>query len=351
MNNILQKSGPFMVSVVVPCNHDFGDLKTLLFEITKGTLVPNEIIVVNSNPKSIIYDKDDYNEQVINEESVLFDRFRVLGIKLIIINKLNVFPGDARNIGIKNTTGEIIAFLDVKTIPTCYWLKKACDSLKNKNIQGVWGSTIYKADSYVSSIILDAIYGRKPLRSIPGTVMKKECLSVIGQMVSWVPAGEDGDWMARINAHKLNFKAPLEHNTTYCGLANKNINYFIKKWWSYYNLSRMFPVNDRDRWVSYILSYALIIFLAFNWNYQISEFIFGTYILVPHITKTVLIFGLSIYLILRGIYLPLARGVPLFQLLPFRFIQLIIITTILDIVKTMALLMPSKILEKLKIKN
>ena len=343
-----------MVSVVVPCNHDFEDLKILLSEIIKGNLVPNEIIVVNSNSKSnsktksIIY--DGYDEQTIHDESNLGNRFRDLGINLTIINQLNVFPGDARNIGIKNTTGEIIAFLDVKTIPTYDCLKKACDSLKNESIQGVWGATIYQSDSFLSSIILDAIYGRKPLRSIPGTVMKKECLPVIGQMVSWVPAGEDGDWIARIKAHKLNFKTPLEHNTTYCGLANKNINYFIKKWWYYYNLSRMFPINDRDRWISYILGYALIIFLAFNWNYQISEFIFGTYIFVPHITKTVLVSGLSFYLLLRGIYLPLARGVPVSHLLPFRFIQLIIVTIILDLVKTTALLMPSKILEKLKIR-
>lgn len=341
MSNINQKKQHELnVSVIVPCNHDIEELKTLLFKISEGHQLPYEVIVIQSKNKQTITNIKTNKQSC--EETNLVGFFNNLGILLKIIKVEKAFPGEARNLGVKCSKGELIAFLDVKTLPTLDWLKKACIDIQDANTKGVWGSVVYESNSFFSEIVLDVIYGRNPVQSIPGTVFKRECIAVVGQMVSWVPAGEDGDWIARVKVHRLNFKKPNVYNVAYTGLTRKNLIYFIKKWWNYYYLSRMIPINNRDRWLSYILGYIILMFLAFNWNYKISEYIFGTYIIVPHITKTVLIAGFMLYVTLRSFYLPLSRGVPLKKILPFRFINLIIVALILDFIKTLALLVPYK---------
>ena len=329
------------VSIVVPCNHNIDELNFLLKKIYIGDQIPVEIIVVNSMNIEISNQDKFKNNNFSEIQSI--DVFEENNIKVIIIYVKKAYPGEARNIGISYASQNYIAFLDVKTIPTKHWLKNSFLVLKkNKGIYGVLGSRIYLSDSTFSSLVLDVIYGRKSVRSVAGTVFRKECNTILGQMVSWVPAGEDEDWINRIETHKVNFSFPNEHNIEYIGLIGKNMSFLINKWWRYYNLSRSLSINNRDRWISYILGYALIVLFAFNWNYNISELIFGSTLVVPHITKFVLFSGVIAYIFLRGFYLPLSRSVNVKNILPLRFIFLVIISSVLDAIKIVALITPVK---------
>jgi len=330
---------PSRVSVVIPCNHTLEDLKILITQLAEGLRVPDEVIVVRSE---ITLEERKTSTLIETSTTELIKTLAIKKIDLRFINIKQCYPGDARNIGVAHSSGDLIGFLDVKTLPTIGWLKEACEMLEDESSDGVWGSRLYLANSLLSSAIRDVIYGRKPVLSVAGTVVRRRCLMSIGEMISWTPAGEDGDWIHRIEAHRKKMIKLNSHNISYAGLQAKPLGFFVRKWWRYYHYSRMLPVNNRDRWLVHILGYVSLLFLAFNWNYQISELVFGYPIIVPHITKLALVGGLIFYVLIRGIYLPIKRGVPIIALLPFRFLYLLIITTILDLVKVVALLKPVK---------
>jgi hypothetical protein len=326
------------VSLVVPCNHSIDELYKLLRAVLCGTCLPSEILVVSSNSKIMVE-----SESLLNRlfPEVEIDKLSwARQIKFYVCNVVSAFPGDARNIGLNHARGDLIAFLDVKTIPARIWLEKACEKLKDPNVDGVWGSRSYACDTVLACLIRDAIYGRVPVRSVAGSVFRRRVYSVVGQMISWAPAGEDGDWMHRVEAHKLSFLVPSEANHSYQGLDDKPLFFFIEKWWRYYHFSRLLPVNNRDRWLSFGLLYIILIFFAFNWNYKISAAILGSPLIVPHITTVLTIAGPVAYVFIRGIYLPLRRGVPFLRIFPARFVMLLMVTSVLDFIKTLALLLP-----------
>jgi hypothetical protein len=303
-----------------------------------GTLLPKEILIIQSGSRTPTQ-KDALSKSLL--DTLTADSLsRVDHVDIQIYDTDFAFPGEARNIGVNHACGALIAFLDVKTVPERDWLKRACESLKDSNLDGVWGSRSYDCKTVSAGLIRDAIYGRLPARSVAGTVFRRQVYLVTGEMISWAPAGEDGDWMHRIEAHKLSFLMPKKANHSYQGLDDKSLLFFIKKWWRYYHYSRLLPVNNRDRWLSFGLIYIALLFLAFNWNYKISAAIFGSPLVVPHITTGLAITGPIAYVLVRAIYLPLRRGVPLFKILPGRFILLLTVACILDFVKTLGLLLP-----------
>ena len=171
-------------------------------------------------------------------------------------------------------------------------------------------------------------------------MFRRQVYSVTGAMISWAPAGEDGDWIHRVEAHKLSFFMPNQATHRYQGLDKRSLTFFIRKWWRYYHYSRLLPVNNRDRWLSFGLLYVVLLFFAFNWNYKISAAILGSPFVVPHITTGLAVTGPLAYALIRGVYWPLRRGVPLFQILPGRFILLLTVACILDSVKIFGLLLP-----------
>jgi glycosyltransferase involved in cell wall biosynthesis len=319
-----------------------GDLHELLCQVFRGVSMPDEVILVVSGGQAKL-------DGEAKKESAFEVAIKALvaahGARCCFIKVDNALPGEARNVGVSHSKGSVIAFLDVKTMPTQQWLSNALSLLQSPDIKGVFGSRYYFASSGFTALLRDAIYGQKATRSLAGSVFKRECLSVIGQMIAWSPAGEDVDWIKRIDAHKLRFIILDEANTNYIGLEYRSIDFFINKWWRYYHNSRLLAVNDRDRWLSYGLSYLLLSFLAFNWNYTISEIVFGTSIYIPHVTKAVMFGGPMIYGVLRGVYLPFIRGVPVNAILPTRWLALCAIAAVLDVVKFWALLVP-----KLRIK-
>lgn len=78
-------------------------------------------------------------------------------------------PGAKRNIGIENTTGEILAFLDSDAYPRKDWLKNAVAYLENQEIAAVGGPGItpeedgdmQKASGYIlSSFLMGDLAGR-----------------------------------------------------------------------------------------------------------------------------------------------------------------------------------------------
>ena len=98
------------ISLVIPSKNSYSQLSELLTSISKWSLFPNEIIVVDSS-----IEKFDLNSQIKD----FCDENK---IKYTFIQKNNLYPGHARNIGVKKSQFNFIAFLDVNTLPSNEWM-------------------------------------------------------------------------------------------------------------------------------------------------------------------------------------------------------------------------------------
>ena len=90
-----------MISLIIPHSNQLFDLLNLLSGISGWDLKPDEIIIVDSS-------KDKLHVNTCITEFLL-----KIDIKFELIHQAHAYPGAARNIGIKISNGEFLAFLDV----------------------------------------------------------------------------------------------------------------------------------------------------------------------------------------------------------------------------------------------
>ena len=99
------------ISLVIPALSSNFYIEEFLINILFWKKKPTEIIIVNTSNKIILNNEI---KKLKNEK-----------IKLILIQKKNLFPGAARNIGIKTSKCEYVLFLDINTQPYKEdWLEK-----------------------------------------------------------------------------------------------------------------------------------------------------------------------------------------------------------------------------------
>ena len=334
------------ISLIIPAQSTDSYIEDLLINILYWTMLPDEIIIVNSSDKSC---------QI---EINLKKKLNKKKIKLVLINKKKLFPGAARNIGILKSSNEYIAFLDVNTLPyQKNWLKINFNYMIKNNLDGIYGKTFYSTNNYTEKIIRASTYG-KALRTIPGSIFKKKSALSVGVFNSNSRAGEDTDWLKR--AQKLNIltkdcKIPV----FYKGLYNATYISIIKKWFRNYFFSKDLPHLDIQKNFYLFTVFLIIFFLVFNWNYS-SFCIFDSNciknpsdIFIPHITKIFLLLSFLIYTIARGIYLPIKKKIKLSFLFPINFFLITFFSFILDLVKSLTFLSLiflkiSKLVRKLK---
>ena len=303
------------ISLVIPALSSNFYIEEFLINILFWKKKPSEIIIVNTS-----------NKISLNNE--LKKKLKNNKIKLILIQKKNLFPGAARNVGIKMSKYDYVLFLDINTQPYKEdWLQKNFDYLIKNKLDGICGKTVYLANNFVEKIIRASTYGKAPLKTIPGSIFKRKVVKKVGYFDVKSRAGEDTDWIKRLS--KLNFK--IGENITpiyYKGLFNSTYGLIITKWIRNYSQSVSLP-HMRSQKHIYLFGLFIMMFLvAFNWNYSTLCFSQGNClnnydnidgIFIPHITKIFLISCFSIYTLFRGLYLPIRKKIRMRFLIPFNF--------------------------------
>ena len=322
------------ISLIIPALSSSFFIEDFLINILFWEKLPNEIIIVNTSAK-IAIDKN------------IKHKFKKKKIDLIIINKKNLFPGAARNQGILKAKYKYVLFLDMNTQPIDKnWLKSNFEYLIKKNLDGIYGKTIYLSHTLVEQIIRASTYGKAPLKTIPGSIFKKKIILEVGKFDEKSRAGEDTDWLTRLNKFNFNIKSSILP-IFYKGLYRINFNFIINKWFRNYYSSRSLPHMNLQKNL-YIFSLFFILFVVvFNWNYSTmcitSEFCLNSYdriegFFIPHITKIFILTSFILYVLLRGIYFPIKKKIKIKFLFPINFIPVTIFSFILDSVKLITFL-------------
>jgi len=313
-----------LISLIIPHSNQLLELLNLLSGINKWDLKPDEIIIVDSSNHAL------HVKTCVTEVLLKTD------IKFELIHRAHAYPGAARNIGINISKGEFLAFLDVKTIPQKNWLDSAMNLLStHPEAGGVFGSTQYIANNYIAKLIRMATYGIAPLRTLPGSLFRRDTMYISGQFIESTRAGEDTDWMIRLNLHKLNI-LNAKSIVSYDGLDNISIFKLLKKWFRNYRYAAKLPYLYAHKSLYYHALVLLILFVAFNWNWIIAGWNSESDFYIPHFTKIVFILVLISYIFVRGIWVPINKGATYSDLMPLKWIFVACISAALDLTKTLA---------------
>jgi hypothetical protein len=319
------------VSVIIPSNHAHHDLFKIVESVCCQTVKPAEIIIVDSCAAHDAVSSVDIS--VLCEAS---------GIALHYAHPHQAFPGQARNIGLGLANSEFIAFIDVQTIPHPNWLEMSVGVLSNDNVVGVFGSTTFTVETSFERLIRDAFFGVLPRKTLPGSVFKREVFNKAGHFIDWVRAGEDTEWMLRLELLKIQAIYLPSGLVDYVGLVGTDLKSVLSKWYRNYSASHELPHLFPQKMFLWMCLYPLIIFIAFNWNYLIANWRMDSPFYIGHITKMAAIFPPLAYVIIRGIILPFRRGVRISKLLPLRFILIALICFMADAVKALVFSVPKR---------
>jgi len=380
----LKSSELLNISIVIPIRNNSISLARVLSSINSQSLVPDEIVIVDSSTDNSVLD--------------LINNFKGV-VPILYHNEKKTYPGEARNIGVELAKSDWIAFLDSKTIPDEDWLERYEHLVQAYNAVAVFGVTKFKAESPFQKTLRAATYGKIGHHTVPGTLIKKKVFIDSGGFLEHVRMGEDIEWRERLIKNGLNIHRSEETVVTYTGLPT-NLSSTLKKYLiSAYHTARLNILrNVKDAYLTLLLILSTIIlpkwnhliggwdtnplfiphvtkiylialvflFLAyqlvhylffrnvsqtlfsrtlqlvalifitiavFNWNAVIAGWMEDAVLYVPHITKMYLSGVILASILYRGILLPLNRKVGTAYLLPFRWIKVSLLGLSLDLVK------------------
>lgn len=372
-----------MISIVIPTFNDSEFFLEVLSALEKQTYSDIEIIVVDSSTE---HD----SSKVINES--LQGSFLETTYKKID----RAYAGKSMNEGLKMVKGNLVGFLDTKTIPEIDWLEKYLRHI-NEGYSVVFGVTKYKEITNFQKILKAASYGEIGHQTVPGTVIKREAVNSIGSFIENIRAAYDQEWRERV-MDKLKFYVPDQPSITYAKLPS-NILEVVKKYlvYSFHHARVEVQVNLKQAYLSlslllsgviisrwnflvegwdenplfinditkiYFFSVIFLLFVlmlvyrfipvqgsrlflgslkflvfifisygVFRWNAVIANWLESAFLYVPHITKIYLI-GLVLFSVsYRGLYMPLKRKVSKSFLFPVKWIYVGSLGLLLDLTK------------------
>ena len=318
------------ISVIIPSNHDHHELLRVLHSVFCQTIKPSEIVIVDSSPEGVICPA---------EIKALCARS---SIQLIYEHRERAFPGDARNIGRGLANTVLIAFIDVQTLPRPRWLEASLGQLARQGVSGVWGATCFSSHNAFERLVRDGFYGVLPRKTLPGSVFRREVFEKAGQFIDWIRAGEDTEWMLRLEVLKIPIAESSNPLVDYVGLIDSDMSLLLKKWHRNYSAARDLPHFFPQKLLLWLVLYPLIVLIAFNWNWLLAEWSMDSPLYIGHVTKIVAILPALIYVIVRGFVLPLQRGVGIWRLLPLRFLAIMAVCFMADLVKVLVFSMPKR---------
>jgi hypothetical protein len=316
------------ISVVIPSNHNPADLLKVVKAVCLQTAKPTEIIIVDSYLGAKECSMD------------LVETCAKNGLELIYVYFESALPGHARNIGLGLSNAQLVAFIDVQTIPHPNWLEVSLELITTDQVMGVWGSTHFCAETSFERLVRDSFYGTLPRETLPGSIFRRTVFTKTGLMIDWVRAGEDTEWILRLELLRLQIATPSKALIEYVGLIGLNLKSLSKKWYRNYLAAQSLPHFYPQKLLLWLVMYPLFVLIAFNWNYLIADWRMESPFYIGHITKLAAILPPTAYMLARGIVFPFKNGVSFHNLFPFRFIAISGLCFLADCIKALAFTIP-----------
>lgn len=329
------KAVNFDISVVIPALNAEDYLPSLLKKIETQTLLAKEIVIVDSSRSMRTTD--------------IVEKWK--GPIPIVYKKVDVaYPGHARNVGVKFSKGEWIAFIDCRTIPDCDWLEISASTAERLGTEFIGALRTSDADTHFKQILRAATYGSAATKSVAGSIVLRKVFEQSGGFISDVRAGEDVEWLNRLQSLGVKISWLTSPTIVYYGFV-ESLSEAVKKW-SFYAISKSsFEIRNDQKIIYLLILTILLFFLVWNWNAIFAGWDESSLYYMPNITKIFILFLCALYVAYRGIIRPLQVKVKLSFLLPWRWLKISFVGLCLDLAKAPGLIWGAILLSHRRIRG
>lgn len=322
-------------SLIIPISNSPIDVERQMLSIINYKYYPNEVIIIDTSKNRIKYNFQKYS----------------IKLNLKLFHLPGAYPGTARNFAVKQSTNPIVAFTDMNTLNGKFWSKKVYESLVKNNFDFLMGKRIFNAETYFQKIIRINSSGRKIVKTISGSILKKKIFNIIE--FPDTRSGEDLyfiDRLTNIKYVKIGECSDLA-SQKYHGLP-KNLKSAIKKWFLYNLFASKLNVKKTQE-SSYAIFFFIFFFTIFvNWNNFVANWNENNFWFIPHITKVYLLSSFFLYFLFRGIFTIITSRERL-KFIIINYPIIFLVTFLLDLSKSPGLVFGqlARILNFFKIKN
>jgi len=298
------------VSVVIPALDDLDNLLKIVECLNSQSLLPSEIIIVDSSSDNKI---EKYLSDQVSRIPIKYKRAgwaypgdRILqkyfGFFIKDIKPLGrAYPYEATNMGVQLSTSKWVAFLDTATIPKKEWLESHINQLTNNDLDVIIGQTKYFANTNFQKFLRACTYGKYGHETMPGSIIRTNIYNKNFSIREGVRAGGDIEWRQRVKS-KFRWSSAGENFLSY---SNLPLSLFscAKKMFIYQLHSARVDIQHtiKDIYLGLFLFFSVIIIP--KWNAIVGWE--SSPLFIPNITKIYLISIITLFffsfLIGRGV--------------------------------------------------
>jgi len=301
------------ISIVIPILNEAESLPRMLDLLSKQTLQPCEIIIVDGG--SI-----DLTIEIINNWNITHADNQIK----LICNEGGM-PGNNRNIGVKAASYEWIAFIDGGIYPEIDWLESLSKCVTQRNTKSVFGICKFDANSSFEKAVCALSMGcGVKLPVLPASLFHRDIFKTVGYFDENLRSTEDILWVNKIKnlygpssidlfqAPRLVCNDALVHYQHY----PTNLKAVIKKWYLY----------EGNAVVSNLYIKKHVLFLLF----------FTIFFLIILVLPKLGFFITIIYILIRGFLDPIRRSKDIFwwKKKPFAILIALVVGVAIDLSKT-----------------
>jgi len=212
------------ISVVIPYYNENSTIATTLGLIGEQSYKPKEVIFVNSS-------STDSSSGIIDlwiESQVENNKVRYLNI-----NSDSATPSSSKNIGIKNSNYEWIAFMDCGLVFSKNWLEELVRQLEKYDFKPNIVSGVCRLHGYTAfdMCAVAHTYGVGTNRvCIPGSIVNRAVFDSTGLFLDNMRASYDRAWQKKTRDKSIYRITPDTNNVSYIGInfSESIINLFRK---------------------------------------------------------------------------------------------------------------------------
>ena len=192
MNQVLD------LTVIVPYfNEEHSVLRTLAL-LSKQSVLPKEVILVNSSST--------------DRSSAVIDRWIQEQQSQSVIRFQNVFehtntPGSSKNVGVRHATTAWIAFMDCGLDFCDTWLESQWSYAKRYGLQAVLGQVLAKGRGLIDVLSTAQTVGLYHHREcVPGTILLRSAFNTVGFFLDNRRAGYDVGWKKQLQRSSVKYR-------------------------------------------------------------------------------------------------------------------------------------------------
>ena len=270
------------LTIVIPYYNESKTIIKTLDMIANQSYSPKEVILVNSsstdNTSTIIDEWIKEKEKEKENDKIQFKN----------IHKNTFLPSSSKNIGVKYSNSEYVAFMDCGLLFDNSWIEMQYNKILNYKFDVIFGTVELEGDTNFDVCCVSQTYGYKKISEcIPGTLLRKSVFNEIGKFEEF-RAGYDPFWRQKVKKANINYFVPRHRITKYDGINYaSNFSQLISKTIQYTHASESLIKSYKNNFL------LLIVFLLFCFV-----------IMKPLILPYLFVF----YLICRGYIFPIIKS-------------------------------------------